>query len=201
MRIQCTCPVCGAAVERWPSTAHVSFCSRACGYRGRARRPVAERFWEKVDKNGPVPPHRPELGPCWVWTAAVQSDGRGKFFLDGRLRRAHVAAYILTTGHEPPAHAPYILHACDGGEIGCVRPSHLFAGTQLDNMQDMTLKGRGCIGFGRAAAKLGYEAADEIRARYATGMISQLRLARAYGVSCTAIHQVLHNKTWVRRAT
>jgi hypothetical protein len=28
---------------------------------------LEERFWEKVDKNGPVPAHRPELGPCWVW--------------------------------------------------------------------------------------------------------------------------------------
>lgn len=25
-----------------------------------------QRFWAKVDKNGPVV--RPELGPCWIWT-------------------------------------------------------------------------------------------------------------------------------------
>jgi HNH endonuclease len=24
------------------------------------------RFWKKVNKNGPVPPLRPELGPCWL---------------------------------------------------------------------------------------------------------------------------------------
>jgi hypothetical protein len=30
-----------------------------------------ERFWSKVDRNGPVPEHRPELGPCWVWTAGT----------------------------------------------------------------------------------------------------------------------------------
>lgn len=28
-----------------------------------------QRFWSKVDKGGPVPPHRLELGPCWLWIA------------------------------------------------------------------------------------------------------------------------------------
>jgi hypothetical protein len=36
---------------------------------------LPERFWKKVDKNGPVPAHRPELGPCWLWTGALV--GRG----------------------------------------------------------------------------------------------------------------------------
>lgn len=26
---------------------------------------TADRFWEKVDKNGPVPDFAPHLGPCW----------------------------------------------------------------------------------------------------------------------------------------
>ena len=41
---------------------------------------LEERFWRKVDKNGPIPEHRPELGPCWVWTAGTNTrrtkDGR-----------------------------------------------------------------------------------------------------------------------------
>src|SRR6266511_811984 len=28
------------------------------------------RFWKKVNKNGPVPPLRPELGPCWLHEGA-----------------------------------------------------------------------------------------------------------------------------------
>src|ERR1035437_916757 len=35
----------------------------------------AERFWAKVDRNGPVPAHRPELGPCWVWEAGHDRPG------------------------------------------------------------------------------------------------------------------------------
>lgn len=31
------------------------------------------KFWEKVNKHGPVPEHCPELGPCWIWTAGLVS--------------------------------------------------------------------------------------------------------------------------------
>jgi hypothetical protein len=29
---------------------------------------IAERFWAKVNKQGPI--HNSKLGCCWVWTAA-----------------------------------------------------------------------------------------------------------------------------------
>ena len=32
----------------------------------RTSKTVAERFWTKVNKNGPIPPHCHELGPCWT---------------------------------------------------------------------------------------------------------------------------------------
>lgn len=28
---------------------------------------ITERFWLNVNKNGPIQPHCPELGPCWEW--------------------------------------------------------------------------------------------------------------------------------------
>jgi hypothetical protein len=196
MRIQCICPVCGTTFERWRSKATRQFCSRSCGNQGRRRENVRDRFWAKVDHHGPIPPHRLDLGPCWIWTASRTIHGYGKFFYQDRLRGAHIVAYILSAGHEPPPDAPCILHACDGGNIGCVRPSHLFAGTQQDNMTDMILKGRACLGPGRALAKLSYALADEIRARYATGRESHETLAANYGVSRTAISQVLNRLTW-----
>jgi len=39
-----------------------------------------KRFWSKVDKNGPIPQHKPELGPCWVWTGAKMERGYGCIF-------------------------------------------------------------------------------------------------------------------------
>jgi|SRR5580658_5854190 hypothetical protein len=48
-------------------------CKHCVNLAGRSKRAltskkisVEERFWSKVDKNGPVPSHRPELGQCWI---------------------------------------------------------------------------------------------------------------------------------------
>lgn len=38
-----------------------------------------DRFWAMVSKDGPVPAHRPELGPCWVWTGGKMNSGYGNF--------------------------------------------------------------------------------------------------------------------------
>lgn len=196
MRIECICPSCGTAFMKWRSNHDHRFCSRPCAFRGRRRRDPNDRFWAKVDKSGPT--LRPDLGPCWVWTASTNVHGYGKFFFGNRLRGAHIVAYILTTGQEPPPETPCVLHACDGGKIGCVRPSHLFVGSQRDNMADMLAKGRECRGEMRAKAKLTYVLAEEIRRRYAGGGTSHQRLANEYGVTRTAIAQVLYGMTWKR---
>ncbi len=39
---------------------------------------VHQRFWAKVDKNGPVSAHAPSLGQCWLWTGCVLN-GYGQF--------------------------------------------------------------------------------------------------------------------------
>lgn len=39
-----------------------------------------ERFWSKVNKNGNVPKHCPELGKCWEWNAGKDTYGYGSFF-------------------------------------------------------------------------------------------------------------------------
>ena len=52
------------------------------------------RFWQKVNKNGPVPEHRPDLGPCWLWTGA-KTKGYGTTFAhrEGGSKYAHRIAY------------------------------------------------------------------------------------------------------------
>ncbi len=141
-RQELVCSQCGKGFVRAPSEQRgiKPFCSIACALSGR-HAPIVERFWAKVNRDGPLPPHRPELGPCWLWTAARHPDGYGSFGFNGRPRGAHIFAYIQENG-ELTDEAPCVLHACDGGEIGCVRPSHLFAGTIADNNRDMAEKGR-----------------------------------------------------------
>lgn len=51
---------------------------------------------------------------------------------------AHRFSYALAFGNIPDEIV--ICHRCDNP--ACVRPDHLFAGTQKDNLHDMTVKGR-----------------------------------------------------------
>lgn len=74
---------------------------------------------------------------CWLWPNESQR-GRGTFRIDGRKLMAHQASWILHFGEIPEG--LNILHHCDNPS--CVRPDHLFLGTQQDNIDDMCAKGR-----------------------------------------------------------
>jgi hypothetical protein len=99
---------------------------------------LQERFDAKVDVNGPIPAHRPELGPCHVWTGYVREDGYGEIKLDdGTTELTHRVAWLIAEGRMP---YPCGLHHCDNR--ACVRRAHLFEGTKRDNARDMAAKGR-----------------------------------------------------------
>lgn len=95
-------------------------------------------FWACVDKNGPVPGHYRELGPCWMWTRGKTSKGYGIFNFRGRQTYAHRFAFLCKNGPLNPDMD--ICHHCDTPP--CVRPPHLFQGTTSDNIQDMWNKNR-----------------------------------------------------------
>lgn len=96
-----------------------------------------KRFWSYVDKSEGLGPK----GECWEWTNRLTHDGYGIFniFLKrkGRPLRAHRVTYLILTGEWPTL---LICHRCDNRK--CVRPEHLFKGTNLDNQQDAKQKGR-----------------------------------------------------------
>src|SRR5229473_6561177 len=102
-----------------------------------------ERFLIKLSKDGLVPVHCPELGPCWVWTEAKMTSGYGVFYLNGKQIGAHRAAYILFTGDIPEGMD--IDHLCHSGDGSCtkgkdcphrlcVNPAHLKPATRLQNL-------------------------------------------------------------------
>ena len=90
--------------------------------------PVVERFWSKVRKSD----------GCWEWTGSVAKT-YGKFWDGKRSVRAHRFSWELHNGREVPA-GKCICHHCDNRL--CVRPDHLFDGTQKDNVHDARAKGR-----------------------------------------------------------
>jgi hypothetical protein len=85
---------------------------------------TTERFWAKVDRNGP--------NGCWLWTAGrTASGGYGQFYAspDARTVRAHRFAYELFVGSVPDGMV--LDHLCRVHE--CVNPAHLELVTRKEN--------------------------------------------------------------------
>jgi hypothetical protein len=141
----CAAPFCALVAEI--NRGRARFCSGRCRNTANSRvwrKTTAERFWLKVDQNGPVPSHCPELGPCWLWLASKYTNGYGQFTM-GPPWRPHIAdriAWELTYG--PIPEGLNVCHRCD--TPACVRPDHLFLATQAGNLADMASKGRSTIG-------------------------------------------------------
>jgi hypothetical protein len=59
---------------------------------------IIERFWSKVDKDGPTAPGM--ATPCWLWTAAIGKNGYGAFNR-GRRGEGMVGAHVYAYGPVP----------------------------------------------------------------------------------------------------
>lgn len=99
---------------------------------------LIDRFWKKINKNGLVPIHKPELGPCWIWTAFIDAAGYGRIHGTGRdssVLFAHVISYELVNGKVPSNLE--LDHLCQVRK--CCNPNHLEAVTHQIN----AIRGKG----------------------------------------------------------
>ncbi len=153
------------------------------------RRAGAERWTQTTDERFDAKVNRE--GACWVWTGATNKGGYGRFWSGERLVPAHAFALeramglALVDGMEA-------CHTCDNPP--CVRPSHLFAGTRLDNMADMIRKGRDAPRFGEANGRAKLTAAEAAAIQCSTE--SHAVLARRYGVGRTQIGRIKRGENW-----
>jgi hypothetical protein len=159
-----------------------------------------DAFWRKVRKTS----------RCWLWTGAMQR-GYGVVRINREYLRAHRVSFEWAFGPitDPTA---YVLHRCDNR--ACVRPAHLFLGTQGDNMRDMVRKGRhgwqtcpermGCKthppasvprGERHVNARLTDAIVREMRVLAATGLPQQA-IADHFHVAQTTVSRVLLRQTW-----
>ena len=154
-----------------------------------ASRPLKERFFEKVNKKGPI--HPVLKTRCWIWTA-TKSAGYGTIGINGKTHLVHRVAYRNMV--EPIPNGLFVLHKCDNPL--CVNPDHLFLGTHKDNMKDRVSKGRGARGEGHGMAKLKEQDVRTIRQLYAEGM-SGPQLALRFGVCFESIYSIVHRRKWI----
>lgn len=158
-----------------------------------------DRFWSRVDRQAG--------DACWIWTAGGRG-GYGTFFLGGKMHGAHRVAYRIARG--PIPNGLHVCHRCDNPP--CVRPDHLFLGTNHENQLDKCAKGRLVTRFqpGHAfltpperlprgervhCAKLTADDVRRIRRMRAEGRAGRA-IARLFGVSETAIRRVVSGRTW-----
>lgn len=212
------CGHCGVVFRPRRSVDVARYCSRACytaAARNRPRDPIADaaRFWQKVDKTD----------ACWRWLGARRPSGHGSFGLGPRQVGAHCYAWALASG-VLPQHGQWVCHTCDNpwcvrnDEPGTytvdgqlfLRYGHLFLATVVENVHDAQQKGRmprsarvyrpphpqRAFGPRVTIAKLTADDVRAIRARYDAGGISHAALGREYGVSTSAIAQLLMGRSW-----
>lgn len=82
--------------------------------------------------------HVDRSGECWIWTGTTNELGYGLIHVGQRRVRVHRVSWEIANGPIPEGLC--VCHRCDNPR--CVRPDHLFLGTQADNLRDMCSKGR-----------------------------------------------------------
>jgi len=151
--------------------------------------PLPARFWARVAKSD----------GCWLWTGATDADGYGRMYIGKKRVGAHRYSLELWRGYALARHE-FACHRCD--VPACVRPEHLFAGSNAANQIDSVTKGRKSAPRGSRAgtAKLTEQQVAEILAALRRGE-RQKDLAARYGVSRQPIWLIAHGKGWnhVRR--
>lgn len=169
------CHVCGCPIARR---------AIACYKHARKKdaRPIAERFWEKVQKDD----------GCWNWMASLSKPGYGQLVvkINGKktMMRASRIAWELNYGKIPAG--LFVCHSCDNRK--CCRPDHLFLGTVKDNAFDARQKGR-------LQQKITLEQVREIQRTWDNdttprhyGVLAKMK--KQYGVSITLLWNIVHRR-------
>jgi hypothetical protein len=103
---------------------------------------------------------------------------------------AHRFSWTLANGSIPDG--LHVLHKCDNPP--CVRPDHLFLGTDADNAADKVAKGRSCTYSGRGQ-KLDWESVGQIRAAVQAGERLKV-VASRFDISVATVWNISQFRTW-----
>jgi hypothetical protein len=124
---------------------------------------------------------------CWLWTACLDKRGYGKVKANSKYEAAHRLSWKL---HRGDTNGLHVCHKCD--TPACVNPDHLFLGTNLENHQDSSRKGRSSRGEKRSNAKLTSDQVIAIRDDPRTLM----EIAADYGMHFAYISLIKARKRW-----
>ncbi len=136
---------------------------------------------------------------CWIWFGADKGEkagGHGVFAMNSNLKiGAHRASWIFYRGEIPDGMS--VLHKCD--VPACVNPSHLFLGTQQDNIADMVKKGRqrGVVGEKHHNTRLASRDVGFMRKLHENG-VSRRWLCQIFGLKKSMVWNITSGKNWMQ---
>jgi hypothetical protein len=144
-----------------------------------------KRFMDKVKT----------VGECWQWTGANtrKKNGYGVIRIGTTKILTHRLSWLHHKGEIPDS--SLVLHQCDNSL--CVRPDHLFLGTQQDNVTDMMNKNRrGIHDVSKGVDHFNSKLTPEIIKAIASDIRTQAEIAKQYNVSQSVISKIKLNQAW-----
>lgn len=158
------------------------------------------KFWGRVRKTD----------GCWIWTGFQNEHGYGRVRFNGKMTLSNRISWMIH--HGDIASKMCVCHRCDNPQ--CVNPSHLFLGTQVENIADRQAKGRQASGDrsgartrpdlvprGERSGRTTLKNADvlEIRRLWAGGH-PQKAIAAQFGISRNGVSCIVNGKRWASLA-
>lgn len=162
------------------------FCSIPCFQQWfKEQKPLEKRFWSKVQIT--------DLFSCWTWVACRNKDGYGIMQINNKSTLAHRTAWELCNGPIPARTC--VLHKCDNRS--CINPSHLFLGSQQDNITDMMNKGRHVASKGEHSGVSKLTEKDVLAIRSLKQQrITNESIAAKFGISQSTVYKIASRATW-----
>lgn len=152
---------------------------------GRIRRAM-ERLRGRFFASVAIPDNQDE---CWIWTGCRTSTGYGKASMLNRPLKAHRVSWLIHQGDIPAG--LYVCHTCDNRI--CVNPSHLFLGTDLDNIKDAKIKKRFAHGERNARCRLSARQISQIRDMVSSG-VKQVRVSESFGITHQHVSKIINGQ-------
>jgi len=160
------------------------------GKPGRAERIKAPRgaFQKWLENNSD---HTGE--ECLIAPFGKRDSGYSMLRVDGVNIGAHRFMCILANG-VPLRPELEAAHSCGNGDRGCVNPRHLRWATSSENQDDKWLHGTMIHGSKQYHAKL--EDEDVLRIRKMRGTMTQVGIAKIFGITQPTVSSVQLKKSW-----